>query len=862
MKASDVAGSWRYVGVQWLVLALSLSLTYLFWMDAHHVSVQKHRADFDFFVADVANHILQRIAYDEQILHGVRAFYLNKRKMEPQAFAGYIALLEIEKNYPGIQSISFSPLVADADKSTHIDMQRKSGQSDYTIKPRGRRSSYVPVAFIYPLNAQNERVLGFDYLSDPLRRGTIELAMDQDRAVISEKLVLKQDNGLDADAGFLMILPVYRRGAVHDSPVSRRANADGWFSTSFRMSDLMADVLRGQKSDLGIVVYDGSAISEQSRMYQFPEQVSRPASPLFSTTARIKVSGHTWSMQVFSLPEFEAKRDKSGEYEVLNWGVLSSLSLSLFIWLLMRHQRRERDMVSVIGHESNMRRQAEKESHDLFRFNEVIFEKSPAGIAVYKYSGPCVMANDAYARSIGGTVSQLLKQDFRLNASWQRNGRFDLAIQALDSGLTIRRDIEGVTSFGRDVVMECIFSRVDIFGELHLLVIANDISDRVSAERSLNESMHKLERKELAKSRFLAAAGHDLRQPLTAANMYVYALKFTALNARQHELVHRMEFSLSTLGGLLDSLLNVSRLDAGRIKPDYTSINVSELIIWLEQNFAPMAKEKQLGFRLYFPVSKALFVRGDSGLVKSVLMNLVSNAIKFTVKGAILVSARVRGSKVLFQVWDTGLGIPDECIEHIFEEFYQVENPQRDRGYGLGLGLSIVERTLTLLGSEIGCRSQSGRGTVFEFCLPSDGGAQLCAINASDGNIDDRVYARGKRFIVLEDDALVAQAMNSCLTGMGAEVKCFRDAEEALCHAGSVDYYVVDYMLGGELNGLQFLNRLRQQSAKPIYAVLMTGDTSSAFIRESAEFVWPIQYKPVNISELFASLRAQEQRQA
>lgn len=200
-------------------------------------------------------------------------------------------------------------------------------------------------------------------------------------------------------------------------------------------------------------------------------------------------------------------------------------------------------------------------------------------------------------------------------------------------------------------------------------------------------------------------------------------------------------------------------------------------------------------------------------------------------------------------------------MEHIFDEFYQVENPQRDRGHGLGLGLSIVKRTLALLGSEIGCRSQLGKGSVFEFRLPLNGALseRAQADKAAAGRMDENLSAAGKTFVVVEDDLLVAQAISACLEELGGDVKVFHNAQEALREAVSADYYVVDYMLGGELNGIEFLNLLSQRSAKPVRAVLVTGDTSSNFIRESADMAWPVLYKPVDVVELFARLRAQEQ---
>jgi hypothetical protein len=395
--------------------------------------------------------------------------------------------------------------------------------------------------------------------------------------------------------------------------------------------------------------------------------------------------------------------------------------------------------------------------------------------------------------------------------------------------------------------------------------MTNDIAERVKAEHALKESMHQLEAKELAKTRFLAAAGHDLRQPLAAANLFIDALKLTKPTAHQDQIIQRLDQTMSTFNGLLAALLDISKLDAGIIKPKYISINVVEIFDWLEQSFAPMASNKQLGFKVHFPMREALVIRTDIDLTKSVLMNLVSNAIKYTPTGSILVSARRRGSDVLFQVWDTGIGIQKEQIEHIFDEFYQINNPQRDRTAGLGLGLAIVKRALMLLGKTIACRSQSGHGSVFEFSLPlahpssevtrQDG---LAAIQ-KDGadNIDQ--FALDKRFVIVEDDALVAEALCQALTAIGGGVVHFHNVEDALLFTNTqtADYYIVDYMLGGTLNGIQFLNQLQSQCKQAINAVLMTGDTSPDFVRGVEESHWPVMHKPVNLSKLVACLSAQ-----
>ena len=430
----------------------------------------------------------------------------------------------------------------------------------------------------------------------------------------------------------------------------------------------------------------------------------------------------------------------------------------------------------------------------------------------------------------------------------------------LDSGIPdLREEPLTVGDFTRTVLTRKA-RFVENSGERFLVGSIHDLTERRQAEQALTESMHKLEEKELAKTRFLAAAGHDLRQPLAAANLFIDALRFTDPTADQNKIIQRLDQAMTNFNGLLDALLNVSRLDSGVVKPEYTSINLSEVFNWLEQNFIPMASEKKLGFKLHLPMKETLFVFSDIDLLKSVLMNLVSNAIKYTSNGAILISARRRGGDVLFQVWDTGMGMEAKNIEHIFDEFYQINNPQRDRTSGLGLGLAIAKRALMLLGGKVACRSRPGRGTVFEFRLPlgSTSGAALqqgAAVAEQDEAVNGE-FMRGKHFIVVEDDALVAEALSKLLEAMGGKVLHFPCAEHALnsSQIENADYYIADYMLSGTLNGMQFLNQLRQKLGRPISAVLMTGDTSPDFMQSAENCDWPVLHKPVDVYTLISGL--------
>jgi anti-sigma regulatory factor (Ser/Thr protein kinase)/CheY-like chemotaxis protein len=313
---------------------------------------------------------------------------------------------------------------------------------------------------------------------------------------------------------------------------------------------------------------------------------------------------------------------------------------------------------------------------------------------------------------------------------------------------------------------------------------------------------------------------------------------------------------------LLNALLNVSKLDAGVIKPEYTSISVSELLNWLRHSFSQLAQDKRLDFDVYFPIKKLLYVRGDTSLLKTALTNLVSNAIKFTARGGILVSARPRGDSVLFQVWDSGVGIPAHAIDRVFDEFFQLDNPQRDVAKGMGLGLFIARRALSLFDGKLTCRSKvgAGSGSVFEFRLPiADPAARSSHFNKAEiptENAGLTAYARGKRFVVVEDDRMIAEAFCLSLRAMGADVSCFASAEDALLRPDidDADCYIVDYRLAGKFNGVQFLSQISKSNDRTLTAVLITGDTSPDFIRAAENCDWPILYKPVVLHKILARL--------
>jgi PAS domain S-box-containing protein len=352
-------------------------------------------------------------------------------------------------------------------------------------------------------------------------------------------------------------------------------------------------------------------------------------------------------------------------------------------------------------------------------------------------------------------------------------------------------------------------------GAVEHRVVLSDITGRKRVEAELIAARQAADNANLAKSRFLAAASHDLRQPIQAISLFNKALVRTGLNAEQKRISEYLSQSVRSLDDLLNALLDISKLDAGIVKPKLEVVPLEKLFAGIHAELSPMAFAKNLRFRLRHPQG-TLAISTDRALLLSLLGNLIGNAIKYTEHGGVLVGVRRRGDQALIQVWDTGIGVAQEHMNTIFEEYFQVQNPARNSTKGLGLGLAIVRHLARLLGTEVFCRSRLGKGSVFEFRLP--------IAQQPVQEMDSRSRHAGRHVILVEDDLMVATAIRLALESFGMCVTRYADAESALAdtHVAAADVYITDFRLPG-MNGVQFLDSIQQRSASPFQAILLTG---------------------------------------
>jgi len=386
--------------------------------------------------------------------------------------------------------------------------------------------------------------------------------------------------------------------------------------------------------------------------------------------------------------------------------------------------------------------------------------------------------------------------------------------------------------------------------------VSKDISDRRQAELALRAAKEEAESANLAKSKFLAAASHDLRQPVQALVFFTSALESRLSDGQGAPLLGEMRGSLDALNGLLGALLDVSRLDAGVIVPDEGNLALGPVLERLAAEVAPQIGEKKLRLRV---VGCSAVIRTDAVLFGRMIQNLLSNAVKYTERGGILLGCRRRRGRLSVEVWDTGIGIPADRQEDIFEEFTQIGNSERDRSQGLGLGLAIVRRLSGLLDCPVSVTSIPGKGSKFAMLMP------LVGFNQSR-NITVLASAAGWRHgvkpvvLIIDDEVSVLKSLAFGITDWGYEVLSASGEDEALAvlaeRAVPPDLIVADYRLRAGRTGAEAIRQIRRIFQRPIPSVIITGDTAPERIREAQQHGLNVLHKPVLPATLKAAIAA------
>jgi PAS domain S-box-containing protein len=492
----------------------------------------------------------------------------------------------------------------------------------------------------------------------------------------------------------------------------------------------------------------------------------------------------------------------------------------------------------------------------------IALEDAPDASLIVDFTGTIRFANqsaaDLFGRShgelIGRSVEALIPARFRGGHTIYRD-EFANDKKARPMG-GHRLDLFGLRADGSEFPVAISLRPVACKPESFIVAAIRDVTANMEAARALQEAREQADRANLAKSRFLATASHDLRQPLQSIGLLNGALRrVVADRPTAVEALMQQEQAITSMSRLLNSLLDISKLEAGVIRPDPSDFLVSALFQELHEEFSNLAGSKGLSFKVSACEES---VHSDPSLVGQILRNLVSNAIKYTRQGSVTLRCLQEGaSAVRVEVLDTGIGIPADQLHQIYDEFYQVGGPHNPEREGYGLGLSIVRRLITLLGLKLEVQSELGQGSLFAVTLPASRtavspGRPIKSQPLVHGSPD------GARILLVEDDAGVRNATRMLLKSEGYDVTAVASLAEAVEHVGhdpQVSLLVTDYHLGNNETGTQVIASVREAIDRPVQAVLVTGDTSSTVQMLPPDPLTRTVSKPLKAEEFLGLLR-------
>ena len=483
----------------------------------------------------------------------------------------------------------------------------------------------------------------------------------------------------------------------------------------------------------------------------------------------------------------------------------------------------------------------------------------PAGIV--RYANRQVFALFGYPHDaiVGREVEQLLPERYReRHVGHRENYVRNIRLRPMGQGLELfgrRRD-------GTEFPVEISLAPIEDGDRILTAAAIRDVTDRkrveaelIVARESAERASDSADRANQAKSRFLATASHDLRQPLQTLALLNGALRKTDTDPASAAALEQQEQAIGAMSRLLNALLDISKLESGAIKPEPADFSISTLFEELSRDFAGIVAKKRL--RLQVEASP-FWACSDPSLVEQILRNLVSNAVKYTREGSVWLRCQHENTAVRLEVGDTGIGIPRDQLPLIYDEFYQVGVQANSTREGYGLGLSIVQRLVKLLQLKLEVHSMVGKGSVFSLLLPAAQSRPQISLKMQETQPSNPEQAGRSRVLLVEDDMAVRDATRLLLKVEGYQVVAVATLAEALQRvreAEGIDLLVTDYHLAAGETGIQVIAAVRDTLKAPVKSVLITGDTSSAIKDLPRDPYFRVASKPIKAEELLTLLR-------
>jgi PAS domain S-box-containing protein len=689
-----------------LVLGVCTGMAVFVWYSLRQQIEDAATQQFELLSFEIAADIRERMRQHEQILLGGAGLFDASGALTREAWRDYVARLNLAKNYPGIQGVGFSKVIAPVELEAHIAAVRMEGFSDYVVRPPGARELYTSIIYLEPFEGRNLAAFGFDMFSEATRNRAMRLAVDGAGTTISAKVKLVQETHGKPQAGFLMYVPVYRHRAPQTTPEERWQALAGFVYSPYRVSDLMRGVLGSRNTSvLDFTIHDGSEINADTLMYDSAEEhAADPAGGArFTASHHIATYGHDWTIGLRSRPAFEAQFHSPFEWVVLILGILIGSALAALTWSLS--DRRER----ALGLANDMTLQF----REVAAHTQAIVDNVIDGIVTIDERGIVGSLNRSAERIFGYMAGEVISRNVSMLMPEPYRSQHDAYLHSyLTTGtariIGIGREVVGLRKDGGSFPMELSVSELHHGGQRMFIGVVRDLTDRKQSERM--------------KSEFVSTVSHELRTPLTAIAGALGLLAGGALGALPEQAKGLLDIALANsqrLTSLVNDLLDMEKIAAGKLQFDMRAHLLDALVAQAVSANQSYAIQHQVRCVVTAQAGDAL-VWADSARLLQVLSNLLSNAAKFSpAGGTVEIAAQRSAERVRVSVRDHGPGVPAAFRDRIFLKFSQADSSDTRLKGGTGLGLAISKELIEHMGGSIGFDSVEGQGASFFFELPN-----------------------------------------------------------------------------------------------------------------------------------------------
>ncbi|MGM0600347.1 MAG: CHASE domain-containing protein [Candidatus Rifleibacteriota bacterium] len=693
----------------YVTLVILVLLSLLAWQHFEGMVEQRQRRLFGYEVETKIKAIQERLIRYEMIIQGGVGLFIASDKVTHKEWQDYVAYCQVQELYPGIQGLGVARFIH------HTDLAQLP--SDMTIHPPGEREEYCPIMFIEPHEDSNEDAIGFDLLSEPVRRNALERAITTGSAAISGRVTLVPASNGKSDPAFLMCLPIFASGKPLETVENRRADLWGYVVSGFLMTELMQGIFPNINHEVEFEIFDGSEPAASNLM--FDSHVSTPECLHQKFTAQkvLNLYGRQWTLFFHSTPAFEARRVDQSPWIIFAGSIVISLLIFLFLKMLEGTGERALELAREMTH-------ALKESEEKYRD---LSDNLPVGVSAITPDMRVIVANRQLHQWFpNGDYSGQPFCYSVFHTSPRSEPCEDCPVaKAIRDGRTHTSEREAETSEGIRHFLITAIPTTSLDGTVEIVhMMVEDITEHKRAEQE-KIARRTAEAANRQKSLFLSNMSHEIRTPMNAILGFAQILERDPnLSSKQREQLGSINRSGQHLLALINDILDMSKLEAGMnaLKPLVFCLH--DLIDDLAMMFRSRAEAKNIQFLVELGENVPYYVLADEGKIRQILINLLGNAIKFTDSGGVSMRIRVEPTaslpaenektrRLIVEVEDSGPGIPDTDLTNIFAPFGQGE--AGGLAGGTGLGLPISHRLAEMMDGNIRVETKVGRGSCFRF---------------------------------------------------------------------------------------------------------------------------------------------------